>query len=131
MCVGPEHFPHRFNVAIEHPLHGGTALFEVQFYSALSEQRLIELANLVQLYALQESFEHFYERVRSYLTPYATVRMDRNIEASGMEETNEMLAEMADHGEFYFIVPVGEQEWEHISMAEDPFAQRISERLYA
>lgn len=131
MCVGPEQTLYRFHVAVVHPVHGGAGLFEVQFYAPLSSRHVSELAQLVQVYAFQEPFERFYERIIRHLTPYATVRMDRNVEANGMEETNEMLAEMNDRGEFYFIVPVGEESWEHISMAEDPLAERVMQHLYA
>lgn len=68
-----------------------------------------------------------HQRVVEQLTPYATVRVDPNIEAAG-ESVDEIMAEL-DGGEFYFLVPVGEQEWTHISVAEDPLGECVFQAL--
>ncbi len=131
MCVGPTVSPFHFHIAIEHPSQGGLCLFTIQFFSHLSPRLLIELMNLVQVYAFQERFEAFHARILSHLTPYATVQLDRNLEFYEQEEIDEMMTEFSEEGEFYVLVPVGENEWEHIPIAEDPLGERVQQFLYA
>jgi len=130
MCVGPTVTPFRFQIAIEHPSQGGMCLFEIQFFSQLPSHLLIEFMNMVQVYAFQERFEAFHARVLTHLTPFATVRLDRNIESCEEEEIDEIMATLSDRGEFYVLVPVGENAWEHIPIAEDPLGERIQHTLY-
>lgn len=131
MCVGPSVRPFHFHVALEHPSLGGICLFDVRFYAHLSPRLFIELMRLLSTHAFQEPFLDFHQRVVEHLTPYATVCVDRNIEEIVGEEIDEIMTEFSEEGEFYFLVPVGENEWEHIPVKEDPIAERVQRLLYA
>jgi hypothetical protein len=130
MCVGPSVRPFHFQVAVEHPSQGGMCLFDIQFYARLSPCLFIELMHLLSTHAFQERFLDFHQRVVEHLTPYATVRVDQNIEALEGEEIDEIMTEFSEEGEFYFLVPVGEHAWEHVSVKEDPLAERVQHLLY-